>query len=122
MKQTFRNVIGIFLGIPFELILRDLAQWCKASLGIGLISNIGYLLWMSSASIALFTSFLGLGNKGNHAKSFTRYGGCFSLFLCIDDMFLLHDRYIPEEVLYPVYGTLAIILLNRSFIFFGILK
>ena len=44
--------------------------------------------------------------KKDKANSLIKIGGIFSLVLCIDDMFLLHDRYIPEYIIYPVYISL----------------
>ena len=85
-------ILSGFAEIPFELVIRDLAQSCQSSLGVGFISSLGYLLWIFSASIALFTSNLLISRKDINAKMFTLYGGILSLVLCIDDIFLLHDR------------------------------
>ena len=43
-------------GISAKLVLRDLAQSCKAPLGEGFLSSVGYLLWMAAAAIALFAA------------------------------------------------------------------
>ncbi len=37
-------------------MIRDLAQTCRSALGVGLISSLGHLLWMSMAAICLFTA------------------------------------------------------------------
>ena len=43
-------------GISAKLVLKDLAQSCKAPLGEGFLSSVGYLLWMAAAAISLFCS------------------------------------------------------------------
>ena len=43
-------------GISAKLVLKDLAQSCKAPLGEGFFSSVGYLLWMAAAAIALFAA------------------------------------------------------------------
>ena len=40
-------------------------------------------------------------------------GGWFSFILCIDDMFLLHDRYIGQTFLYVVYVLFAALIATR---------
>jgi hypothetical protein len=40
-------------------------------------------------------------------------GGLFSLLLCIDDMFLLHDRYVGSTFLYSLYAIFAVLILFR---------
>ena len=40
-------------GIKGQLVLRDLAQTCSTPAGVGLLSNLGYLLWLAAAAVAL---------------------------------------------------------------------
>ena len=42
-------------GISAKMVLKDLAQSCKAPLGEGFLSSVGYLLWMAAA-IPLFAA------------------------------------------------------------------
>ncbi len=62
-------------GISAKLVLKDLAQSCKAPLGEGFLSSVGYLL--------------------------------------LDDMFLVHDRYLGEAFLYITYAFFTGLLLFR---------
>ena len=96
-----------------ELVIRDLAQTCGYPLGVGLLSNFGYLLWMASAAICLFTALSRLGGVGGRPRQLLLAGGAFSLLLCLDDMFLLHDRYISPNVLYLAYALFALLILFR---------
>jgi hypothetical protein len=96
-----------------ELVIRDLAQTCRYPLGVGLISNLGYLLWMATAAICLFTACSEVSRPRGRERELLLAGGAFSLLLCLDDMFLLHDRYISANVLYLLYIVFAVLILVR---------
>ena len=78
-------------GISAKLVLKDLAQFCKTSLGEGFLSSVGYLLWMAAA-IALFSASTRQIQVSVLNRQFVFCGGGFSLWLCLYDMFLVHDR------------------------------
>ncbi|MAB55574.1 MAG: oxidoreductase [Synechococcus sp. CPC35] len=105
--------LSAMAGIKGILVIRDLAQTCDSALGIGLISNLGYLLWIAPASIALFTAYGTPTNSQHKLKELLLCGGWFSFILCIDDMFLLHDRYIGQTFLYVVYAIFAFLIVFR---------
>ena len=46
-------------------------------------------------------------------RQFAFCGGGFSLWLCLDDMFLVHDRYLGEAFLYITYALFTGLLLVR---------
>lgn len=96
-----------------ELVIRDLAQTCGEPLGVGLISNRGDLLWMATAAICLFTACSSLIQPRGRPRELLLAGGALSLLLCLDDMFLLHDRYISANVLYGAYIVFALTILLR---------
>ena len=106
-------ILSAMAGIKEILVIRDLAQTCDSALGIGLISNLGYLLWMATAAIALFTAYGTPTNSQHKLKELLLCGGWFSFILCIDDMFLLHDRYIGQTFLYVVYAIFAFLIVFR---------
>ena len=97
--------------IKLSLVVRDLAQTCGYPIGVGMISNIGILLWGAAASISLFTAFL--GNLNSDKSKLLLLGGGFSGLLCIDDLFLLHDRYIGPDFLNLTYLAISILILIR---------
>ena len=103
--------ISNFYNIELNLVVRDLAQTCGYPIGVGMISNIGILLWGAAASICLFTTF----SEGINRESsrLLLLGGIFSSLLCIDDFFLLHDRYIGPDFLNLTYLSISIFLLVR---------
>ena len=102
--------LSAMAGIKGVLVIRDLAQTCKSPLGVGLISNLGYLFWMATAAIALFTAYATPTHSQHKLKDLLLCGGWFSFMLCMDDMFLLHDRYIGETLWYVVYAIFAFLI------------
>ena len=100
-------------GISAKFVLRDLAQSCDAPLGQGFLSSVGYLLWMAAAAIALFAAATRQLQGPIVNRQFAYCGGGFSLWLCLDDMFLVHDRYLGEAFLYVTYAVFTGLLLFR---------
>ena len=100
-------------GISAKMVLKDLAQSCKAPLGEGFLSSVGYLLWMAAAAIALFAASTRQIQGSVLNRQFAFCGGGFSLWLCLDDMFLVHDRYLGEAFLYITYAFFTGLLLFR---------
>ena len=105
--------LSAMAGIKGILVIRDLAQTCNSALGVGLISNLGYLFWTATASIALFTVYSTPTVIQYKSRELLLCGGWFSLILCIDDMFLLHDRYIGQTFLYSLYALFAFLIVFR---------
>ena len=103
--------ISNFYNIKLNLVVRDLAQTCGYPIGVGMISNIGILLWGAAASICLFTACSESINT--ESSRLLLLGGIFSSLLCIDDFFLLHDRYIGPDFLNVTYLSISIFLLVR---------
>jgi len=97
--------------IKLTLVVRDLAQTCGYPIGVGMISNIGILLWGAASSICLFTTFS--GDINSDSSKLLLLGGAFSGLLCIDDFFLLHDRYIGPDFLNFTYLAISILILIR---------
>ena len=100
-------------GISAKFVLRDLAQSCDAPLGKGFLSSVGYLLWMAAAAIALFAASTPQIQGSVVNRQFAFCGGGFSLWLCLDDMFLVHDRYLGEAFLDVTYAVFTGLLLFR---------
>ena len=103
--------ISNFYNIKLSLVVRDLAQTCGYPIGVGMISNIGILLWGAAASICLFSAFTESFNR--ELSKLLLLGGLFSGLLCIDDFFLLHDRYIGPDFLNFTYLAISILILVR---------
>ena len=100
-----------FNNIKLSLVVRDLAQTCGYPIGVGMISNIGILFWGAATSICLFISFT--ENINRELSKLLLFGGMFSCLLCLDDFFLLHDRYVGPDFLNLSYVAITFILLVR---------
>lgn len=100
-------------GVKPHHVIRDLAQLCDSPLGVGLISSLGYLLWVSAAAIAAFGALGGSVVRRGRERQLLLSGAVFSLLLCLDDMFLLHDRYIGATSLYILYTLFTLLILVR---------
>ncbi len=94
-------------------ILRDSAQITKTSSFLGFLSSVGSWLWVAGATICLFRIATLDRNSNNQLKKLLHLIGWFSLFLAVDDFFLIHDRYITEGILFPLYAIYLIYLLIR---------
>ena len=82
---------------------------------IGIISNLGILLWTVSA----FTCFFGFAiitylkkSLQNEYSLFLVFFGFVSLFLLLDDLLLFHELiapslFIPEVIVYVLYGMIV---------------
>ena len=100
------------VGIAPELVLRDLLQTCDVSIGVGMISSIGVLLWASASAVTLFTLMSNLVSYNSYINLLI-IGFLSSSLLCLDDLFLLHDmQQINQDILYTLYILLAIYLLT----------
>ena len=78
--------------IPF--LTRDPAAQANIHPLSGLLSSLGVLLWFATASICLFGSWL---LRRQHAENFEFLlgGGLISLYLSLDDFFMIHESLAP---------------------------
>lgn len=89
---------------PIWKLAKDPAQIIDFPPYIGLLSNWGALLWMSTGVICLFASLV----MKNHKTAFRTYrflfaSGVLSFLLAIDDIFLLHDEVLPRLLDMPEF-------------------
>lgn len=101
---------GEAAGLQPQLVVRDLALTTASPPGMGLIATLGYLLWVATAAITLFTACARLGGVRGRERQLLISGGVFSLLLAGDDLFQLHIRYINEGLLYGLYAVAALVL------------
>ena len=116
--------IGKNNGISFGYFSRDAIQtlWhepnAEVAFYIGFLSNIGVIFWCFTTAILFFSFKISkdLG-KSNSLGQFFIFSGLLTLFLMIDDLFLMHDVIVPyyleisEKFLYLFYGLYALALL-----------
>ena len=105
--------LSVAAGIEPHLVLRDLMQTCNHPIGVGMLSNLGILLW-AAAAISFFASFSGLVRQRS-LRLLLLVGGILSTLLCLDDLFLLHDRHVlgHEGSYYILYAVLVLFILVR---------
>jgi hypothetical protein len=106
----FTLLVSQLTGFQVWKLARDPAEVMGFPPYIGMLSNWSAMLWVSAAAICLF----GAAVLKKHAASagafrFMGISGAFSLFLGLDDLFMLHDRVLPkllnapEEAFYFLY-------------------
>lgn len=93
-------------------ILRDPPQLTGQSSFLGFLSNVGVWFWVSGAAVCLSRASTW---EGAHTplRRVLVFLGLFSLVLAIDDLFMIHDRYIAEGIVVPLYALALGVFVNR---------
>lgn len=121
-------VIGIVVvldlaGVAFaSTFLNDPLDVGPRPFWTGSVSSLRVLTWTAGAVVALFTAaVLRMRPERSSESAFLAELGLWSLYLTLDDLFLLHDQAlsvyvgIREPVVYALYAaaTLALVVRNR---------
>lgn len=90
---------------------------------VGFLSQSGILLWAAAAAVCLtVAATLHAYGGGRAERRFFVSAGLLTVFLCLDDAFMLHDVVlpdhlgIPEQAVYAAYVGLVLAFLG---VFFG---
>ena len=85
--------------MPVSYITRDPAAIANHPVYYGAISNLGVLLWGSSATACLLGGIVTniLSEQQERAKFFAAFCG-LSVVLCLDDLFMLHEEIFPKSI------------------------
>lgn len=102
-------------GFGIMEIIRDTAQITKESSFLGFLSNIGIWIWISSVSICFFVIITKKNSLSKNHIQLLLLSGLLSLLLAVDDFFMIHDRYVNQNVCYLLYGILALSLLIKHY-------
>ena len=87
-------------GISLGDFLRDPSSTTETSPFVGVISNLGALLWAASATVCLFSWSIMRSTQGKTAFArFVLFFGLMTVILLLDDLFLFH------ETVYPRFGV-----------------
>ena len=134
-------IASIYKPIPIGVLTRDPAAVANVHPFTGVLSNLGVLLWCSSAAICLFSGVVLHHTQRTKGCWFLICSALLTLCLLFDDLFLFHEflarRYLglSEKVVYVFLGgvTAAYLLTFRrvilqseytvlclSLVFFGI--
>jgi hypothetical protein len=102
-------------------VAREAPKCCSVYYGV--ISNLGVMLWMAAAAICLFTALMAYTARAGSARTgFFLAGGLFTLWLGMDDFFLVHEEVlpqfgIPQIVTYAVYAAIGLVYLIAAWRF-----
>lgn len=109
---------GLQSSIPLERLFRDTIAVAEDYPGCchvydGLISNLGILLWWAGACVTGFAALVGsrIGFRAFETRALI-IACIFSAWLCMDDLFMLHESVlprlgVPQPMTYAIYGGLG---------------
>ena len=107
--------VSINSQIPMGTLTRDPATLEGFHPLIGILSNLGILLWCGTAAVCLFGAVILHQNGSKNAGRFLAGSAFLTFFLLFDDFFLFHDvlsrQYfgIREKGVYVIIVTITII-------------
>jgi hypothetical protein len=118
------TIASLYKHIPIVLLLRDPVAVANMHPVTGVLSNLGVLLWCSSAAICLFSGVVLHQALPTRRGWFLICSALLTLGLLFDDFFLFHDflaqRYLSlsQEVIIVFWGgvTAAYVLIFRRVI------
>ena len=106
-------ILHIWKGVPIGHLTRDVTTIAEVPAYIGFFSQTGFLFWIATATLCLFSSLMKRTVYGaKHLKKFMFLAGLLTLLLCFDDMFLMHEQLfpsigIPQKVVLITYGIIT---------------
>ena len=82
--------------IPTEVLTRDPMAVFGGDFYVGIISNVGVLIWCATATVCFFAAGM-LGRIGGDRaqRSFFLAAGALTAILLMDDLFLVHEQVFP---------------------------
>jgi hypothetical protein len=106
-------------GAPAPLLLRDPSNITRQPFYLGLLSNVGVLMWCAAAVICFFAATL---TPDRQMRLFLTCSGLLTALLGLDDFFVLHETVFPvylgvnERIVVGFYGvaTLAYLVAFRK--------
>ena len=106
--------IAGFTDIEVGDFLADPAQIVGYDSYLGLVNNLGVVLWAAAMAVCFFT-FIALRRTGNNEdiSRFVLFSGLLTLILLLDDLFLIHEgigNYATEYIV-PIIVIIFYILI-----------
>ncbi len=103
-------VIKQLSGVRFPSLTSDPAFATNSKFFIGILSNIGVMLWSSTTAICFFSAAALHSNTASSGLwRFFFWSGMLSLILTLDDSLMFHERLfprylnVPERLVYLTY-------------------
>ena len=113
-------IASYYLNIPISRFTRDPLAITDGHPFLGVVSNIGAILWSATVAICFFSYAILITYKKSHdVLSFIMFGGFISLLLLLDDLFMLHERIYPkylggsEKIVFLFYVSLLLLYLVK---------
>ncbi len=111
-------IFGWATGVPMFYLTRDPAQLGSLAPYAGVLSNLGVLSWAGGFFVAAFAAtMLDIRRSRPAAATYLRALALWTMVLCADDFFMLHESApIREELLFALYaiGLAGILFFNRA--------
>ena len=106
--------------IPLRIFFIDPVAEFNAPMYVGLLSNLGVLLWGAAAAVCLFAGWICFQSSHNRENAwFLASAGLISAILMLDDLYLLHEEvfeerlFMPQKLTFAIYGFMVLALLIR---------
>jgi hypothetical protein len=109
---------AIYKNIPLENLTQDTVTVLNGAPYIGLLSNLGILVWCAAATICFFTAYILRHSTVEYTKFFVS-AGILTTLVMLDDLFLFHDyvyvSWLPHShmLIIAAYGMGIILLVAR---------
>jgi hypothetical protein len=101
-------LIGVVSGRPLQDLLRDPLAVAGLPPYVGLVSNIGVLLWAAAATLSTYAAALRwLAGFRDRATAFLALFALLSAALTVDDLFMLHEWVFPMVLRLPQWLPLV---------------
>jgi hypothetical protein len=105
------TIVSESSGVSVRVLLNDPAHTVKMPFYLGMLSNLGVMLWASAAACC----FMGwaIARKKSQKAPFLLASGIFTAWLALDDLWLFHESIFPdylhigEGYVYLIYFILA---------------
>lgn len=107
-------ITATLTGIPASNFTRDTVAIVKVNPSVGILSNIGILLWSATVGICAFTTYSLRSTENNKSYYFLLFSTFISFYLMVDDFFLVHDYIAPkffgigEKTIFSLLGIILL--------------
>jgi hypothetical protein len=89
-------IVSVLFDVNMGLITRDVTATANINALTGILSNLGILLWCSTASICLFSAITLRNTRERDTFWFLLSSSMLSTYLLFDDLFQFHERLAPK--------------------------
>ncbi|MDD5130153.1 MAG: hypothetical protein PHS66_03760 [Candidatus Omnitrophica bacterium] len=114
----FLQILCLRTDLSLDMFTSDIFAIANLPSYMGVFSNIGVLIWCSTAAVCFFSSVV-LREINKEFSRFFLFAGFINLTLLLDDFFLFHDSlyskvlHIPEIITYVVYAAFVVICIIK---------